>query len=377
MFSLSESTTVTAHELQRNNEQELVPEPGSHDSFGYRSLKLAGIANCRDIGGLPIAGTNRVIKKKMFYRSAAPTYATEEDKEYLLGKLDIMTLIDFRTSYETKNLNFGKTKYEDNFLLYTAKEDDTAAAAAKEIDKTDPVKEALIMEEVSSYPVLKRIYKGTPRVGERRNSLSGVTRKRYHIPLINDHYFFQGIYPGAPASVKLKANAVRYILQSDKVAAYFLLKHLNDMGLLEMYKITVDHVQREILTVFSVFKKMDNYPISIFCSLGKDRTGMMTALLLSCLGVPRELIIEDYHETDAHLAASLPKIQKYFISVGLSKEEFVLAPKQVMADFLDYLDKHYGGPSQYLDKIGFTFEDQRYLYEMLTEEGPLASIPDN
>eukprot|EP01111_Echinosteliopsis_oligospora_P011952 TRINITY_DN404_c0_g1_i2.p1 TRINITY_DN404_c0_g1~~TRINITY_DN404_c0_g1_i2.p1 ORF type:complete len:375 (-),score=82.51 TRINITY_DN404_c0_g1_i2:70-1194(-) len=374
MFTLTESQTIAAHQLAHNNEQELVPEPSSHDRQGYRSIRLAGIANMRDIGGLPIAGTNRVVKKKMFYRSAAPTYATEEDKEYLLGKLDIMTLIDFRTTYETKNLNFGKPKYEDNFLLFSVKED---TVISKDIDKTDPTKEALIMEEISSYPVLKRLYKGTPRVGERRNSLNGVVRKRYHIPLINDHYFFQGIYPGAPASVKLKANAVRYILQSDKIASYFLLKHLNEMGLFEMYRITVDHVQREVLTVFSVLRKMDNYPINIFCSLGKDRTGMMTALLLSCLGVPREIIIEDYHETDSHLASSLPKIQKYFISVGLTKEEFVLAPREIMAKFLEYLDKKYGGPCEYLNQIGFTFEDQKYVYDMLTEEAPLASIPDN
>lgn len=43
---------------------------------------------------------------------------------------------------------------------------------------------------------------------------------------------------------------IRSVLRSDKIAAYFLLKHLNTLGLFEMYKLTVEHTKREILTVW-------------------------------------------------------------------------------------------------------------------------------
>ena len=36
-------------------------------------------------------------------------------------------------------------------------------------------------------------------------------------------------------------------------------------------------------------------PISYNCSVGQDRTGVATALVLSALGVPRDIILEVYH----------------------------------------------------------------------------------
>ncbi|MEL0209974.1 MAG: tyrosine-protein phosphatase [Novosphingobium sp.] len=36
-------------------------------------------------------------------------------------------------------------------------------------------------------------------------------------------------------------------------------------------------------------------PIMYHCSAGQDRTGVTTAVVLSALGVPRDVIVEDYH----------------------------------------------------------------------------------
>lgn len=342
-----------------------MPTPNAEGEFP-RGVSLENIANFRTLGGLPIENSNRVIKHKMIYRSAAPTYASEADKCYLLDKLDIMTLIDFRTTYETKNLNFGKRKYEDNFLSFSVKKE----CSTSEIDKIDHSKEELIMEDYTCYSAIRKIYKGTPRVGERRKSSIGLIRKRYSIPLINDPFFMDGVYPNAPSGVKLKCNCARYLLPSgsEKVSAYFLMKHLNDLGLFEMYRLTLEFTRREILTIFRILKCMDNYPVSIFCSLGKDRTGMITALLLSCLGVPRDIIIEDYHETEVHLEPSVPQISQYFNRIGLTKDEFVRAPKEVISRLLEYLDNTYGSTSKYLESIGFSLDEQKLLSAVLTEE---------
>jgi protein-tyrosine phosphatase len=42
-------------------------------------------------------------------------------------------------------------------------------------------------------------------------------------------------------------------------------------------------------------------PILIHCTAGKDRTGLAIAILLELVGVPREWIIWDYEQTNAHL----------------------------------------------------------------------------
>lgn len=352
-------------EAKSGNGTSVVPTPNAEGEFP-RGVSMEAVANFRTLGGLPIENSNRVIKQKMIYRSAAPTYASEADKSYLLDKLDIMTLIDFRTTYETKNLNFGRRKYEDNFLSFSVKKE----CPSSDVDQIDRSKEELLMEDYSCYSAIRKIYKGTPRLGERRKSSVGLIRRRYNLPLINDPYFMDGVYPNAPSSVKLKCKCARMLLPqgSEKVSAYFLLKHLNELGLFEMYRLTIEFTRREILTVFRIMKCMDNYPISIFCSLGKDRTGIITALLLSCLGVPRDLIVEDYHETEIHLEPSVESISTYFNRIGLTNEEFVRAPKEVIARLLEYLDNTYGSTSKYLENIGFSLEEQKLLFEVLTEE---------
>jgi len=347
----------------------VVPHASSDSKLNAQSgFTVDKIANFRSFGGFPIAGTNRKIKEKTIFRSAAPTYASEEDKAVLLDKLDILTLIDLRTTYETKHLNFGRPKYEDNFLAYSAKVED-----GSDIDKIDRCKEEIIMEQ-QSFSGLKRLYKGTQRVGARRLSIGGVTRKRYSIPLLNSTYFFDGLYPQVPAYTKMKCSALRYVLRSDKVAAYVLLKHLNTMGLFEMYRLTVEHTKREILTIFRILKNTDNYPISFFCSLGKDRTGIISALLLSCLGVPRDLILENFHESEQHLAPTIEQIRGYFCRIGLTNEEFVQAPVHVMRRLLEYLDNKYGSVNNYLDSIGFSHAEQKLLFDILTCD-PTALAP--
>jgi len=339
----------------------VIPFESSHN-YQIKGQRLEQVANFRDLGGLQISNSNRVVKPLTIFRSAAPTYASTEDKNLLLETLDITTLIDFRTTYETKHINVGRQKFEDNFLTYSLKTDGNAL-----IDHLDTEKMGCVMEAQEHPTGWRRLYR-PPSQGLRRQSNAGIQRKRYALPLINNVYFFEGLYPTAPVSVKMKCTAVRYLMWSDKVGAYFLLKHLNTMGLFEMYRLTVEHTKREILTIFRFFKNPDNYPIHIFCSLGKDRTGVITALLLSCLGVKKELIIEDFHETEIHLQPNIPKIKRYFNRIGLTKEEFVMAPKHVMKQLLDYLDDKYGSVSKYLEDIGFRKDEQQLLFELMTSE---------
>lgn len=352
-------------EAKSGNGTSVVPSPNLEGEFP-RGKTMEAIANFRTFGGLPIENSSRVIKQKMLFRSAAPTYATETDKNFLLDKLDIMTIIDFRTTYETKNLNFGRRKYEDNFMSFSVKKD----CSSSDIDDIDTAKEELIMEDFSCYSALKKIYKGTPRIGERRKSSIGIIRKRYNIPLINDPYFMNGVYPNAPSAVKLKCTLAQYLLPTgyEKLSAYFLLKHLNDLGLFEMYRLTLEFTKREILTVFRILKCHDNYPVSIFCSLGKDRTGIISALVLSSVGVPRDLILDDYHETEIHLQPSIESISRYFNRIGLTNDEFVRAPREVMQRLLEYIDNTYGSTNKYLSSIGYSECEQRMLFEVLTEE---------
>ncbi len=53
--------------------------------------------------------------------------------------------------------------------------------------------------------------------------------------------------------------------------------------------------------VFELLADPDAYPILIHCTNGKDRVGVITALVLDLLGVPREYIISDYSLSNLNL----------------------------------------------------------------------------
>jgi protein-tyrosine phosphatase len=55
--------------------------------------------------------------------------------------------------------------------------------------------------------------------------------------------------------------------------------------------------------LFALLAEADAGPSLLHCAAGKDRTGMAAALLLTCLGVDRELVLDDYELTTAYCPA--------------------------------------------------------------------------
>ncbi|HEX2875814.1 MAG TPA: tyrosine-protein phosphatase, partial [Polyangiaceae bacterium] len=54
------------------------------------------------------------------------------------------------------------------------------------------------------------------------------------------------------------------------------------------------HATESIATVFHTFGDPDAYPIYFHCTFGRDRTGVVGALLLQALGATREVVMEEY-----------------------------------------------------------------------------------
>lgn len=52
--------------------------------------------------------------------------------------------------------------------------------------------------------------------------------------------------------------------------------------------------KEQILKVFSILADEENYPMIVHCSIGTDRTGMMSFLINALLGVPEEDLYRDY-----------------------------------------------------------------------------------
>jgi protein-tyrosine phosphatase len=66
----------------------------------------------------------------------------------------------------------------------------------------------------------------------------------------------------------------------------------------EKYDTTDRAVRRWLNAAATAVAEAPGAPILVHCASGKDRTGVVVAVLLLTLGVPRELIVEEYLLSD-------------------------------------------------------------------------------
>lgn len=64
-----------------------------------------------------------------------------------------------------------------------------------------------------------------------------------------------------------------------------------------VYRIVPGMLAQYIPSFFSALVSDHQVPLVFHCSAGKDRTGILSAIILLALGVPREVVIEDYLKT--------------------------------------------------------------------------------
>lgn len=74
-----------------------------------------------------------------------------------------------------------------------------------------------------------------------------------------------------------------------------------DRNIGRYYSYALDN-DESVAGFFHALANPRNYPLLYHCSAGKDRTGVMTALLLELLGTPRHVIMDDYLESQRNSA---------------------------------------------------------------------------
>jgi len=108
--------------------------------------------------------------------------------------------------------------------------------------------------------------------------------------------------------------------------------------------------KENIKNIFEILKKGEK--VLYFCNAGKDRTGVITALILATLGVSIENIANDYVAT------------KEFMKNILNNNNFsdeiklIITPRvENIYKFFEYLNEEYGSIEGYLNNIGISNED--------------------
>jgi len=101
------------------------------------------------------------------------------------------------------------------------------------------------------------------------------------------------------------------------------------------------------------------YPIVIGCSLGKDRTGIVVALLLAAVGATRAEIVSDYVTTATVILTEPEKLTSYALEHHMSIDEtFRRCNTSPLAldGFLYRIECTYGSVCEYLIREGISKE---------------------
>lgn len=111
----------------------------------------------------------------------------------------------------------------------------------------------------------------------------------------------------------------------------------------------------------------DALPLVFHCTAGRDRTGVVAAILLGCLGVDRADIVADYTAPEDGRRRMLEFLRGRADYADLNEDSPLLDTRpEVMAGFLAELD-HHGGPAGWARNAGLDPEILVRLRDRLLE----------
>lgn len=81
-------------------------------------------------------------------------------------------------------------------------------------------------------------------------------------------------------------------------ARNIFLKYINDAGLPLLNELLLNYSGPALKRVLELLADRSRHPIGLYCTAGKDRTGLVVLLVLAALGVEVPAIQEDYVLSD-------------------------------------------------------------------------------
>ena len=123
-----------------------------------------------------------------------------------------------------------------------------------------------------------------------------------------------------------------------------------------------------LATVLRTIADAEPGAVAIHCAAGKDRTGIVAALLLDLAGVSRDEIVADYALSEHWL---LPRTEEWLTHMDAVQRAHVhglmATPPEYMRFALDHVNAQHGGTERYFRAIGLTDEEIGALRARLVE----------
>ncbi|KAJ1988397.1 hypothetical protein H4R33_002438 [Dimargaris cristalligena] len=363
------------------------------------------------------------LKPRMLFRSAKPDYASDEDLIRITKKIGIRTILDLRSEVEGDD---QQTPWFNSFPLATAtvlggplvdapsiknyssasdllepppppipprpSSSSSSYSAPWETKRGSYGSDSLTLtssggdvesdaESMSTSTVTNSAVDGPSSAARRPNgsytnlradlqklSLTPApvrTQKRYNVNLIGSRFRYGFVWKSASLSTKSKLAYYQLRGMKQQMLDTVGKDIFKNIGLQGFYAGLLCYSGKEIARAIKIFSNLDNYPILVHCSHGKDRTGIIIALLLSLLGVDDRLIVDDYAKTREGMKDKLDEVKSDMRGTGMP-DSFADAPPEAMRETMKHLRRIYRSTSYYLELIGISQRRQQRIIRNLT-----------
>ncbi|MEV8372887.1 tyrosine-protein phosphatase [Kribbella sp. NPDC056861] len=122
----------------------------------------------------------------------------------------------------------------------------------------------------------------------------------------------------------------------------------------DIYRGSLDRNQGQIVQALrAIASAPAEAPVVVHCKSGKDRTGLLVALLLDLVGVPREEIAADYAISEQRLGL-VARLAELSADERAANEMLWRTLPETILDSLEHVDTQYGGVRAYLATCGLT-----------------------
>ncbi|KAH8598210.1 tyrosine/serine protein phosphatase-like protein [Bisporella sp. PMI_857] len=279
------------------------------------------ILNFRDVGKTINAflGKKHVAEGRIF-RSARPDDATMSDRRRLKEEYGIKTIMDLRTV--TEHANQAKKRDADLNIPTIIQSNDAL---------TEPVK----------IPGMEYLEVNVNGKGFERSLLWQLST--WNIAKL------------------ITLMALGYRMEAISILGKNVMQ---PRGLIGLGYDSIDACGSEIAEALRAFCSASNFGILVHCTQGKDRTGLVVAMVLFLLEVPIAAMTADYVMSERELLPERESRLEEIRSIGLT-DDFAACPGDWIEKMHVHLQGKYGGAKEYCNKIGFAEEEQAVLIDLL------------
>lgn len=354
--------------------------------------QLTSVQNARDLASAAPPG---LIAPGRLFRSACPAGCCEAGVAVLRQKLQIRTLLDLRSDEERRQdprcLLLHSEGAEVNAF------DRAGVGAAPSSSKVEGEGEE--GGRGTAFAARKPLHRPTlplghvpaddpapPAPGEPAlvvHHVSLLDKERLRKALIQEMprssaaaVVALGLLSKALGALPLLSTASSWLGDKSRQLA---MDRINEGGLSNVYHCMLRSSDAEIGAALRALlaSAERGAPALFFCRVGKDRTGLVAALVLSICGADDAAILDDYVLSDDPGAeqVALGGLERSRDLKGLDTSVFARAPRAAIESALQRLRERHGSVQGYLDKqAGFTLAEQARLRAALAVERPTPAM---